>query len=302
MADARVIEAAGGVLWRPTADGGGAEICVVHRPKYDDWSVPKGKLNRGEHVLVAAAREVTEETGFTPTVGRPLGEIRYLKDGSPKRVRFWAMRVAGGEFAANDEVDRLLWLSPSEALSVLSPDRDPSVVEAFAADTTPTVPLVIVRHGSAGDPSKWTGDDRDRPLDSVGEAQAAALVELLALYGVTEVLSADVLRCTETVRPFADASAVTVQAEPLLSDAGFAQNATATAARILEIAASGQATALCSQGTVIPDLVTTLCKTHGLPSPKDPGLRKGQAWVAHISVRTQRLVELEALPTVGPGA
>jgi 8-oxo-dGTP diphosphatase len=297
--EGRLIEAAGGVLWRPAADGGGAEVCIVHRPKYDDWSVPKGKLDRGEHVLLAAAREVREETGFTATVGRPLGEIRYLKDGAPKRVRFWAMQLASGEFAPNDEVDRLLWLSPTEALTVLSPDRDPSVVEAFAADTSPTVPLVILRHASAGDPAAWGGDDTLRPLDDTGREQADRLAEVLILYGAADVVSADVVRCTETVLPFADKSSLTVHAEPLLSEAGFAQNPAATADRLLEIAASRTPMVLCSQGTVIPALVSELCKAYGFPVPRDPSLRKSDAWVAHLAVGEDRIVALEQLTVRG---
>src|SRR3954452_5299503 len=106
------IEAAGGVLWRYAADGS-VEIALVHRPKYDDWSIPKGKLKRREHLLLGALREVAEETGVQPLLGRPLGEIRYLKDGLPKRVRYWAMSCADGagsyalESDENDEVDLL---------------------------------------------------------------------------------------------------------------------------------------------------------------------------------------------------
>src|SRR4051794_31678212 len=111
----RVIEAAGGVLWRPARDGG-VEVCLVHRPKYDDLSVPKGKLSRGEHVLLGAVREVAEETGYTATVGAPLGEIHYLKDGSPKRVRYWAMRAGQGRFVPGSEVDRLEWVTPPTAV------------------------------------------------------------------------------------------------------------------------------------------------------------------------------------------
>lgn len=293
--DGHLIEAAGGLLWRPAADGGGAEVAIVHRPHYDDYSVPKGKLDSGEHVLLAAVREVREETGFDGVVGRPLGAIAYKKDGSPKRVRFWAMRVAGGSFAPNDEVDRLLWLSPVEALAVLSADRDPSVVERFAEDTTPTVPLVIVRHASAGDPGAWTGEDRERPLDGRGADQSARLAALLPLYGVTAVMSADVLRCTQTVQPFAESAGLAIQAEPLLSDDGFAQNAVAARQRVLEIAGSGIATVVCSQGTVIPDVVLALCEEYGYPAPADPSLRKGNAWVAHLAIEGHRMVALEAL-------
>ena len=293
MANGTRIEAAGGVLWRPAADGSGAEICIVHRPKYDDNSVPKGKLGKGEHILIAAAREVTEETGYTLVIGPPLPEMSYLKDGVPKRVRFWSMRAVSGEFAPNDEVDRIMWVSPAQALTLLTVGRDPSVVEAFAADTTPTVALVIVRHASAGDPTAWDGDDRDRPLDDVGHQQAAAIAEIFSLYGITHVLSADVLRCIETVKPFADTAAITVDSEPLLSDGGFAQSPAAAVQRLLDMAESGQATALCSQGTVIPSVVTSLCASYGFPPPKVPDLRKGESWVVHLAVGERRIVSME---------
>src|SRR3954454_901353 len=110
------IEAAGGVLWRHGEDGG-VEVALVHRPKYDDWSVPKGKLKRREHLLLGAVREVEEETGARGTVGRPLGEIRYLKEGLPKRVRYWSMFAVDSIFVSGDEadeVDELRWLSPSD--------------------------------------------------------------------------------------------------------------------------------------------------------------------------------------------
>ncbi|MCU1677951.1 MAG: hydrolase [Frankiales bacterium] len=294
----RLIEAAGGLLWRPARNGDGPEICIVHRPKYDDYSIPKGKLGRGEHVLLAAAREVTEETGFIATIGAHLGEINYLKDGTPKRVRFWAMQAAGGEFAPNAEVDRVLWLTPDDALAMLSPNRDPSIVAAFAADPTPTVPLVVVRHASAGDLSSWTGDDRDRPLDEVGRAQAAAFAELLPLFGITATLSADVLRCTETVKLFADKASITVDSEPLLSEIGFAQNRTSAINRLLDIADMRLPTALCSQGTVIPELVSSLCASYGFRPPRDTSLRKGEAWVAQLAVGERRILSLERMASL----
>src|SRR5438270_14081985 len=108
----RLIEAAGGVLWRAAIGGPGVEVALVHRPKYDDWSLPKGKLTAGEHPLLGGLREVWEETGHHAVPGRPLGEIRYLKDGDPKRVRYWAMQAESGGFAPGGEVDQLVWPPP----------------------------------------------------------------------------------------------------------------------------------------------------------------------------------------------
>ena len=182
----------------------GIEIALVHRPKYDDWSIPKGKLNSGEHPVVGAVREVWEETGSTGVPGRPLGEIRYLKDGAPKRVRFWAMRVASGEFVPNDEVDQMMWLPPREAQAHLHPEPRPGVVTGVDLASVSTWPCLLVRHGSAGERATWQGDDRERPLDALGDEQAEALVPLLSAYGIRRVLSADVMRCMETIGPYAE--------------------------------------------------------------------------------------------------
>ncbi|MGW7092642.1 NUDIX hydrolase [Streptomyces sp. NPDC054874] len=116
--------AAGCVLWRRAPDGDGVEVCLVHRPRYDDWSFPKGKLKRGEDPLAAAVREVLEETGHHCAPGDRLPTSRYLVDGRPKEVAYWAAEATGGSFTANDEVDRILWLAPDAARVRLTQPRD----------------------------------------------------------------------------------------------------------------------------------------------------------------------------------
>ncbi|MFH9242419.1 NUDIX hydrolase [Streptomyces anulatus] len=118
--------AAGCVLWRraPDGDGTGVEVCLVHRPRYDDWSFPKGKLKRGEEPLAAAVREVLEETGHHCAPGDRLPTSRYAVDGRPKEVAYWAAEATGGSFTANDEVDRILWLTPDAARVRLTRPRD----------------------------------------------------------------------------------------------------------------------------------------------------------------------------------
>ncbi|MDT3441658.1 MULTISPECIES: NUDIX hydrolase [unclassified Pseudofrankia] len=133
-ADGVEVRAAGGVVWRPAA-GGGIEIVLVHRPRYDDWSLPKGKLDDGETWLAAAVREVAEETGLAVEVGAPLGDVTYPvhRHGIPatKVVRYWALRATGGTFAPNEEVDQLRWLPPDAAMSLLAHDLDREIVERF---------------------------------------------------------------------------------------------------------------------------------------------------------------------------
>jgi 8-oxo-dGTP diphosphatase len=125
-------EAAGGVVMR---DG---LVAVVHRPRYDDWSLPKGKLDAGESFEEAALREVEEETGLRCRLERELDAVRYADPkGRPKEVRYWVMSVEGGEFRPNREVDELRWLAPEDAERLLTHSRDRALVDALARGGSP---------------------------------------------------------------------------------------------------------------------------------------------------------------------
>ncbi|WP_037678712.1 NUDIX hydrolase [Streptomyces griseus] len=125
------VRAAGCVLWRRSSVDGELEVCLVHRPKYDDWSHPKGKLKRGEDPLVGALREVEEETGYRAVPGAGLPTVRYLANGRPKQVRYWAAEALEGVFSPTGEVDRILWLPPSTARARLTQPRDRTLVDAL---------------------------------------------------------------------------------------------------------------------------------------------------------------------------
>ncbi|MFF3491506.1 NUDIX hydrolase [Streptomyces sp. NPDC002795] len=136
--DPRTVLAAGCVLWRRQAtpgttphSGQGVEICLVHRPKYGDWSHPKGKLKRGEDALAGALREVREETGHDCEPGPALPTARYLANGRPKQVSYWAAEATTGTFTPNREVDRIVWLTPPEARARLTQPRDRPLVDAL---------------------------------------------------------------------------------------------------------------------------------------------------------------------------
>ena len=124
--EAAEVKASGGVVWRPAPDGG-QELVVVHRPRYDDWSLPKGKLDSGESWEDAALREVEEEVGLRCRLGPELPPVSYRDHkGRAKVVRYWLMEPDGGEssFEPNDEVDEMRWIDPATAEALLSYPHD----------------------------------------------------------------------------------------------------------------------------------------------------------------------------------
>lgn len=127
------IRAAGGVVWSPGGDGK-PRILLVHRPRYEDWSLPKGKARAGEADLACALREVEEETGLRCAPGIELAPAFYHdRFGRPKRVRYWAMEPWEGVFAPGDEVDEVRWESPGDAAKILTYPHDAEVVASFTA-------------------------------------------------------------------------------------------------------------------------------------------------------------------------
>ena len=265
------IRAAGGVVWRD--DGGPLRIAVIHRDRYDDWSLPKGKLNHGESRLSAAVREVHEETGAVVAATRRLIETAYLVDDVPKTVQFWAMRYRSGEFTRNSEVDDLRWLPLPEARTALTHGVDRSVLDAFAARPVPQSVIVLLRHAKAGRRTQWQGDDRLRPLDKAGRLQARELPAFLSAFTPVSVVSADRVRCVQTLEPFAVATGMDLAISPAFSDESYLDDPEATRNELLALAKSLPAAVVCSQGIAVPGLVTDLT---GL---EDTRARKGAAWV-----------------------
>jgi 8-oxo-dGTP pyrophosphatase MutT (NUDIX family)/phosphohistidine phosphatase SixA len=255
--DADVL-AAGVVAWRPAQHVGSAEVVLVHRPRYDDWSLPKGKLDEGEMLAEAAVRETCEETGYRVRLGARLGETRYRVPEGKKVVRYWAAQVCGGEFAPNDEVDELRWLSPADAGELMSYDWDRDVLGRFLRLDTATPNLLLVRHAKAGSRQAWNDADSLRPLSKTGLRQAHALRRLLVLFGPDRVYTAAPVRCVQTVQPLADALGVTLIVEPMLGEDAYWEDPDAGLRRFLELAAEPGVSVACSQGGVIPDVLHRL--------------------------------------------
>jgi 8-oxo-(d)GTP phosphatase len=296
----RAIQAAGGVVWRLAASENptNLEVAIIHRPRYDDWSIPKGKLAPGESLLEGGVREVHEETGYRVQVGRPLGEIRYLKNSGgttrEKVVHFWAMRATGGEFSPGPEVDELRWLPLDEARKLVTRTTDREVLERFSRRPAGTGSVLLVRHASAGSRSKWEEDDALRPLDEEGQEQAEELVRLLSRFGVEEIISADYVRCVQTVQPLSEAIGVPVKEEPLLSERGFPDQKDGAVELIRDLGRPGRAVVACSQAQVIPELVERLAAEDGVDLDGEPSVKKGGVW--SLSFYDHKLVGAEAFP------
>ncbi|KAF0835916.1 8-oxo-dGTP diphosphatase [Nocardia caishijiensis] len=290
MRDPRVrpnIHAAGAVLWR--AGAAGPEIAVIHRPKYGDWSLPKGKLDPGESQVVAAVREVGEETGLPCTLGRYLGRVTYPIPGHRqlKRVDYWAAEAAEGEFTVNSEVDQLRWIPLDDVMDELSYPMDRQIVRVFARHPPKTSTVLLVRHAKAGKRAEFAGPDDQRPLEPAGRRQAQALVPNLLAFGASRIHSADPLRCIQTVTPLADQLNAEINCEPMFSEQGYDSAKDAARQRFLSLVTERGVPVVCSQGGVIPDLTQWLAQRDGLALPPARN-RKGSVWA--LSFIGDRLV------------
>lgn len=270
------ILAAGVVVFRP-----GREVLLVHRPKYDDWSFPKGKLDRGEHPVAAAVREVAEETGVHVRLGPPLPSQRYPVARRMKTVHYWTGRVVGDDdvsgYRPNDEIDGVAWVPFDEAMARLTYEHDRTTLAAALAVRRKTRAVVVLRHGQARSRKTWRGDDASRPLLRAGEHQADRLVALLAAYDVTRIVTSTSTRCVQTVRPYAETADLDLDLRPRLSE----ERATprAVAKLVEELLDDEQGSVLCTHRPVLP----LVYDAAGLAEPPEgETLEPGEMLVLHV--------------------
>lgn len=246
--------AAGAVVLRQ------GRVLLVHRPAYDDWSFPKGKLDRGELSPAAAVREVEEETGLRVRLGVPLARQSYPNGPRVKVVDYWLGRVLGDHdvsgYLINSEIDEVAWVKVGKAPKRLTYERDRGTL-AEALDTgRKTRALVVLRHGQARQRKAWRRDDRLRPLVVEGNAQARAAVPVLDAFGVSLVMTSSSVRCVETVRPYAEHSGW-----PIAMTGGLTEE-DATDASVLaavdELVQSGEDGVLCTHRPVLPAVYDAL--------------------------------------------
>lgn len=297
--------AAGALCWRIRA--GRLEVLLVHRPKYDDWSWPKGKAESGETLPETAVREVAEETGYRVRLGLPLPPARYhVGVKKSKYVGYWAARVDSDEPVqpANlKEIDRTAWLAPDDARRTLSAHGDREQLDrlehAHSTGTLYAWPFIIVRHGKAFPRSKWHETESVRPLLALGTTQAKALTGLLDCWPVNKIVSSPWKRCVATVKPFAAAVGKALKLSTPLSEKGNAEAPQKTRKMIEKILAKGRPTLICTHRPVLPTVLKALAGhapaavAEQLPHD-DPYMSPGEVLVAYVRPQpVPRIVEIE---------
>ncbi|MDM7832302.1 NUDIX hydrolase [Cellulomonas edaphi] len=310
-----VVEAAGALVWRVRT--GRLQVALVHRPRYRDWSWPKGKLDPGESIVQAAWREVAEETSHDVVLGRPLPGLEYrISDGRTKRVHYWAAQVAGRHEGASlrarppvprasmDEIDQVRWFDVDSAAARLTRPEDNAplvhLVEAHRKGRLDTRALVVVRHSAATKRSAWGGTELDRPLTRAGRAQAEALVPVLSAFGATRVVTSEWARCAATVQPYGTAAQVPVEISPLLTELEHSASPARVARQVVELLDWPGDSVLCTHRPVLPTVVDVLAQhaprsvVDDLPVG-DPFLEPGEALVAHVAqtAKGPRVVAVE---------
>ena len=276
-----VIYAAGAVLWRFGAKNR-IEIALIHRPRYGDWSLPKGKLDANETMIGCAYREVMEETGHSAIFGPEIGDATYVVDGVTKLVKYWSAQAVGEPTGKPNptEVDQILWLSPAEARKKLTLADDQSIVDFFLEFGTGTTALVLLRHAKAIKRENWDGDDGDRPLGNVGQIQAKRLLSKYLPYAIKEVHSSDAMRCIETIEPMTRV----LQMHPIfstdLSEYRFAKDKEVALDYAQDLMIRNQNAIICSHNPILPKVLKKLIGKKNFKE-LDQKLEPAEAWVLH---------------------
>ncbi|MDO5025368.1 MAG: NUDIX domain-containing protein [Trueperella sp.] len=300
------VQGAGAIVWRVKKEK--LEVLIVHRPKWDDWSFPKGKLKSGETLRAACIRELKEEARVDIALGVPLGWQRYrLRSGAHKRVYYWTAtelpakhpalrsrcRVAAASAA---EVDQVRWVSVKKAKKMLTTESDremlAQVKKMFDAAELATVPLLLARHTRAQKRSAWAkhdGQEQTRPLTETGSRHAEAISEVFTQYGVESVLSSPWQRCVDSVRPYAKKSRLEIKFLPEITEKAHKEQPAQVKKVFSRLVRTGDVpTVVCVHRPTLPTIFTALGKfstprlRRQLPAA-DPWLKTGEILVAHVA-------------------
>ena len=274
-----IIQAAGAIVWRNNKDK--TEIAIIHRPKYDDWSFPKGKLETGETLITCAHREVLEETNIQTEFGPFLGDIEYSTLEGKKQVSFWAAKaITHKDFSPNSEVDQLKWVEVKKVKDLLTLETDKKILAQFVKLDFDTKPFILLRHAKAVTRDEWQGDDDDRPLDSLGQNQANRLLAIYQVYNIEQIHTSDAIRCYDTVDPMVKGLGIRLEVTGKLSESTYKKDKEKAFDYAKDLIKEDARILLCSHNPILPKMFNKLTKK--LDVDADEGkLSPADAWVIH---------------------
>jgi len=274
------ILAAGAVLWRKS-EKKKIEVLIIHRPKYDDWTFPKGKAEIGEPLIACAYREVLEETNIETAFGPYLGEVEYLTNDGKKKVSFWSAKVIKEkEFNSNAEVDQLKWVEVTKVKELLTLDTDRKILEQFLRIEPDTKPLVLLRHAKAVTRDEWQGEDDDRPLDSYGQNQAKRLLAMYQVFNLEQIHSSDAVRCYDTVVAIAKSLNIKLEVTGKLSESTFKKDKEKAFDYAKDLMKLNESILLCSHNPILPKMLNKLTKKSEVDADEGK-LLPADGWVIH---------------------
>ena len=268
------------MIWRKRDNQ--IQIALVHRPRYDDWSLPKGKQDPGESLIACAYRETLEETNLKVSFGPYIGDIEYFVAEGLKKVYYWSARLADDspEFHPNEEVDLLEWHSLEDAIEKSTRDSDREIIEKFVNTPFDSYPLIMLRHAKALAREEWQGEDEDRPLEQLGQQQARRMLSLYQVYGLTEIHTSDAVRCHDTVEQMAHALKISLTITNKVSEYTWKKNKEKAIDYAKDLIKVNEPVILCSHNPVLPRMMEKLTKKIDFDYPSNK-LEPGESWILH---------------------
>jgi 8-oxo-dGTP diphosphatase len=274
------IIAAGAVVWR-RGKGKDIEVAIIHRPKHDDWSFPKGKAEVGESLIACAFREIFEETGYECEFGPFLGKVEYQTPEGPKEVSFWSARVTNEKtFTANSEVDEIKWITLAKVKNQLTLATDKEILEIFLKTEFDSKPFILLRHAKAITRDEWQGDDDDRPLDMVGQNQAKRLLSIYQVFNLQQIHTSDAVRCYDTVEPISRGLGINLEVTGKLSESSYKKDKEKAIEYAKELIKQDDRVLLCSHNPILPKILNKLTKKSELEADEEK-LMPADSWVLH---------------------
>lgn len=289
-----MIRAAGAIIWRENSPFE-LEVLVIHRPKHDDWSFPKGLVDDGETAIAAAYREVKEETGIDAIFGQYLGSTSYKVDDNKKKVKYWMARAKDESvaFVPNSEVDKIEWVDSKTARHFLTHDEDRDLLDDFMAKERYTSTLILLRHAKAVKRSEWNDYDLDRPLSPEGVEQSHKLVKQLEPFGLTAIYSSDATRCFSTVEPFSLAHNLKVNVTQSLNEEEFEKSAKTSVDYVRQVMKFEGNYVVAGHNPIIPHVLSKIARVDYSADDLSPA----DAWIVHHRGDKIIAVEFLAKPT-----